>query len=80
METVQINLPKQAQIEDFEVKMLVAGSLYEKGRLSAGEAASVVGLSKRSFLEILSKYGFSILGYSVNELEKDLIGLEKWKK
>ncbi len=80
METVQINLPKQAQIADFEVKMLVAGGLYEKGRLSAGEAATIVGLSKRAFLEVLAKYGFSILGYTVEELEDDLKGFEAWKK
>ena len=80
METVQISLPKQAQIADFEVKMLVAGGLYEKGRLSAGEAATVVGLSKRAFLEILAKYGFSIVGYTVAELEEDLQGFDVWKK
>jgi predicted HTH domain antitoxin len=80
METVQINLPKQAHIEDFEVKMLVAGGLYEKGRLSAGEAAAVAGLSKLAFLEILAIYGFSILGYTVSELEEDMEGFEVWKK
>lgn len=80
METVQITLPKQAQISDFEVKMMVAGGLYEKGRLSAGEAAEVAGLSKRAFLEMLGKFGFSILGYTVEELDADLKGLEVWKK
>jgi len=80
METVQISLPKQAQIADFEVKMMVAGGLYEKGRLSAGEAAAVAGLSKRAFLEILGTYGFSIIGYTVSELEEDLKGLDTWKK
>jgi predicted HTH domain antitoxin len=72
MGTVQIILPKHAQIPDFEVKMLVAGNLYEKGRLSAGEAAVVVGLSKRAFLEVLGEYGFSILSYTEQEIEDDL--------
>lgn len=80
METVQISLPKQAQIADFEIKMMVAGGLYEKGRLSAGEAAAVAGLSKRAFLEILGTYGFSIIGYTVSELEEDLKGFDVWKK
>ena len=80
MDTVQISLPKQAQIADFEVKMMVAGGLYEKGRLSAGEAAAVVGLSKRAFLEVLGTYGFSIVGYTVGELEEDLKSFEGWKK
>jgi len=80
MTTVQINLPHQAQIADFEVKMLVAGSLYEKGRLSAGEAAKVAGLSKRAFLEVLGKFGYSVLGYSAKELEADLRNFEAWRK
>ena len=73
MGTVLITLPKQAQVDDFEVKMMVAGGLYEKGKLSAGDAAFIVGLSKRAFIEILGKYGFSVFGYTSIELEEDLI-------
>ena len=73
-------MPKQAQINDFEVKMLVAGGLYEKGKLSAGEAASIVELSKKTFLEILGKYGFSVFGYTATEFEEDLEDLAAWKK
>lgn len=80
MGTVLITLPKLTQIDDFEVKMMVAGGLYEKGKLSAGEAALVVGLSKKAFIEILGKYGFSVFGYTSSELEKDLKGLSSWKK
>ena len=80
MGTVLITLPKQTQVDDFEVKMMVAGGLYEKGKLSAGDAASIVGLSKRAFIEILGKYGFSAFGYTFNELEEDLKGLDLSRK
>ena len=80
MGEIQIILPKQVQIDDFEVKMMVAGGLYEKGKLSAGEAVTVVGLSKRTFIEIMGKYGFSVFGYSANELDEDLKDLSAWKK
>lgn len=80
MEIIQIQLPSQLQIRDFEVKMLVAGTYYEQGRLSAGEAAQIVGLSKRAFLEILGKFGFSIFGYTNAELTTDLQNFEAWKK
>ena len=80
MGTVLITLPKQAQVDDFEVKMMVAGGLYEKGKLSAEDAASIVGLSKKAFIEILGKYGFSVFGYTSIELEEDLKGLDLWKK
>ena len=47
---------------------MVAGVLYEKGKLSAGEAAEIVGASKRTFIEFLGKYGFSIYSYTSEEL------------
>lgn len=80
MGTIHITLPKQVQVDDFEVKMMVAGGLYEKGKLSVGEAAALVGLSKRAFIEVLGKYGFSLFGYTPTELEEDLKGLASWRK
>ena len=80
METIVINVPSQAQTDAFEVKMMVAGGLYERGKLSAGQAAEVAGISKRAFLELLGKFGFSVFGYSAEELADDLIRLEEWRK
>jgi hypothetical protein len=36
--------------------MIVALCLYEAGRLSTGEAAEIVNLSKRAFLEVLPHF------------------------
>ena len=80
MGAIVITLPKQAQIDDFEVKMMVAGGLYEKGKLSAGEAAVIAGLSKKAFIEIMGKYGFSVFGYTSKELKEDIQDLASWKK
>ncbi|MCC7244109.1 MAG: UPF0175 family protein [Saprospiraceae bacterium] len=80
MGIIQIQLPSRLQVHDFEVKMMVAGSFYEQGRLSASEAAQVAGLSKRAFLEMLGKFGFSVFGYTSEELTTDLQTLEAWKK
>lgn len=44
--TVELNLPKSVDVNDFEIKMIVASKLYELGRLSAGQAAEVAGVSK----------------------------------
>lgn len=57
---------------DFDLKMLVASKLFEDGKLSSGQAADVVGISKRTFIEILGKYKVSIFGYDFEELEEDL--------
>lgn len=50
--------------------MMLAAKLYERGILSAGQAAEMVGLSKRAFVELLGKYGVSVFGYeSLEEME-----------
>ena len=58
-------------MNDFEIKMMIASKLYENGKLSSGQAAEMVGISKRSFVELLGKYDVSLFGYDYNELEED---------
>ena len=72
MSVFQIQIPDSVKINDFELKMLVASKLFEDGKLSSGQAAEIVGISKRAFVEILGKYNVSIFGYEYEELEEDL--------
>ena len=58
--TVELTLPKNVDLSDFEIKLIVASKLYELGRLSSGQAAEIAGLSKRAFLEIIGKYNVSV--------------------
>lgn len=80
MKNVTITIPTSTQTDPFELKMLVAGGLYEKGKLTAGQAAEIVGLSKRAFIEMLGKYGFSIFGYTADEVIDDFSDLVEWRK
>lgn len=73
--TIELTLPKTVDVSDFELKMIIAAKLYELGRLSAGQAAEVAGLSKRTFVELLGKYNVSVFGYDANELAEDLKNL-----
>lgn len=73
--TIELTLPKNVDVSDFEIKMIVASKLYELGRLSSGQAAEIAGLSKRAFLEILGKYNVSVFGYDEKELVEDLKNL-----
>ncbi len=60
---------------DFELEMKTSSliKLYELGRVSSGVAASVLGLSRLDFLEVLSKYNVSVLGrYDADELNEDI--------
>lgn len=52
--------------------MLVATQLYEQGKLSLGQAAEVVGLTKRTFAELLGKYNVSIFNYPASDLTRDI--------
>ena len=72
MSVFHIQIPDSVKINDFELKMLIASKLFEDGKLSSGQAADIVGISKRAFIEILGKYNVSIFGYEYEELEEDL--------
>lgn len=56
-------------VDESDVKMEVAAHLFEKGILSSGQAAKLVGISKREFLETVGKYGVSIFGETVEDIE-----------
>lgn len=75
--TLELKLPDSVQMSEFDLKMTLAAKLYEDGTLSGGQAADLVGISKREFLEQLGKYGVSIFGYTAEELRDDLKRLRK---
>ena len=68
MKTLTINLPDT--VDEKDVKMQLAAQLFDKGILSSGQAADLVGISKREFLEYVGKYGVSIFGESVEDIDK----------
>ncbi len=78
MKTLTINIPDNLELSDREAKMLLASRLFEKGRLTIGQAAELVGLSKRAFLEILADYGVSPFNYTTSEIENDLINAKSY--
>lgn len=67
MKTITFSLPEDVNEKD--VKMAVAGLLFEKGVFSSGEGAAFVGISKREFIETIGKYGFSIFGETPKDLQ-----------
>jgi predicted HTH domain antitoxin len=67
-----LNIPDSVELDDREVAMLLATRLYEKGKLSLGQAAELVGLTKRTFAELLGSYGVSIFNAPVSELSEDV--------
>ncbi len=70
--TLQVKLPTISDLTENEIKIILAGELYERGKLSLGQAADLAGLSKRAFIEIMGKYGFSVFSKSVDDLLSDI--------
>jgi predicted HTH domain antitoxin len=72
MRTIHFKIPDNLDLEDKDIAMLVASSLYEKGKLSLGQAAELAGLTKRTFAELLAKNMVSIFNYPPSDLTQDL--------
>lgn len=72
MKTLTITLPESIESEEFELKMLFAGQLYERGKLTLGQASEIVGVSKHTFVETMGRYGFSIFSESLEDLTTDI--------
>ena len=72
MRTIQLNIPDSVDLKDYDFSMIVAAKLYEDALLSAGQAAQIVGLSKRAFIEMLGKYGVSVFSTSISDLRSDI--------
>ena len=72
MRTLQLNIPDDLDLKDNDFTMIIASKLYEDGKLSSGQAAELAGLSKRTFIELLGKYGVSVFSTSLSDLESDI--------
>lgn len=72
MKKITVLIPESLELSEFDAKMILAGQLYQTGKLTSGQAAGLVGISKRAFIETIGKYGVSIFSESVEELRRDI--------
>jgi len=72
MKTFTINIPDNLNIKATDISIYLAAKMYEDGMVSLGQAAEIVGLSKRTFLELLGKYGVSAFSNSLDDLKNDI--------
>ncbi len=72
MKTLTVQIPDS--VDEKAVKMQLAAHLYDKGIMSSGQAADLVGISKREFIETVGLYGVSIFGETIDDLEKIING------
>jgi len=72
MKTLALNIPDSIEISDLEAKMIIAARLYEISKLTLGQAADFVGLSKATFMELLNDFNVPLINHSLDDLEQDI--------
>jgi predicted HTH domain antitoxin len=65
-------MPEMTDLSSTDVLIFTAAKLYEAQKLTLGQAAEAAGLSKRTFAELLGKYGVSLFSQSPEDLESDV--------
>jgi predicted HTH domain antitoxin len=72
MSKLTIDIPDYVDLDEQSVKMMLAGKLYEQEKLTLGQAAAFAGLTKRTFIETIGQYGFSIISDDLDDLHSDI--------
>jgi predicted HTH domain antitoxin len=75
--TLTLTMPDMADVNSTDMQIFLAAKLYEAEKLSLGQAASAAGLSKRTFAELLGKYGVSLFSQNVEDLKSDIANARK---
>ncbi len=70
--SVNINIPDSIALSPFELSMNLAAKLFDRGLITSGQGAEMVGLSKRAFIKLLGKYEVSVFQYDMDEVLEDL--------
>ena len=69
---ITLELPESFDMDEKELLMMLAAHLYGEGRMSMGRAAAIAGVTKRTLMENLGRFGVPVFNYSPDELERDL--------
>ena len=72
MSSILINIPESINLKTFDFSIYLASKMYEDKILTAGQAADLAGLSKRTFIEMMGKYGVSVFSTSSDDLSNDI--------
>ncbi|MBB4081151.1 putative HTH domain antitoxin [Lewinella aquimaris] len=67
-----VELPADLTATDFDLKMMFASKLFEEGIITSGQGAQIVGISRRSFIELLGQYGVDAFQTEEDDLLEDI--------
>jgi len=69
---VYIEVPDGLMLSEFELSMHLAAKLFDRGLITSGQGAEMVGLPKRDFIKSLGKYEVSVFQYDMDEILEDV--------
>ena len=72
MQAVTLHIPEDVKLKDWECQMILAAHLYGDGKISSGQGAEMVGISKQTFIEMLGKFGVNYFNQTPEELEEEV--------
>jgi len=75
--TIKIKVPSTIDLDDQEAATALAAKLFETGKLSLGQAAELAGFSKAAFMEVLSRYGVSVINQLPEDMPKDVANAKR---
>ncbi|MCP9237113.1 UPF0175 family protein [Lewinella sp. JB7] len=67
-----VELPADLTATDFDLKMMFASKLFAEGIITSGQGAQIVGISRRSFIELLGQYGVAAFQTEEDDLLEDI--------
>jgi len=75
-ESVLATLNLSPEMFEHEARTALAAKLYEMGRLTSGQAAALVEISRVAFLLSCSRYGTATVEWDQDELEAEFSDME----
>jgi len=71
--TLELELPDNSNVKlsEYDLKMHLGVKLYEDGLVSTGFVASMIGMTRRHFLENMGTYGGILFKGTEEEFKKD---------
>ena len=77
MTTLTLQVPDSLEKDHEDTVRFLAAKLYESGKLSLGQAADMVEMTKTAFAEILADYGVNYINYSFEDVMADVARISK---
>jgi predicted HTH domain antitoxin len=78
MKKLVLDIPDCLDMNEREIKKMLAANLYECGKVSLGQAAESAGYSKRTFMELLGNYNVSIFSENEQYLKNDIANAQRY--